>query len=42
MKISVCPKCYKAGKVIEGKLVSKEYELWLKYFCENCKDTYKE
>lgn len=47
MKLSVCPKCYKEGKIVEGKFINKVYNhndfnSWSVYYCKECKDSYKE
>jgi hypothetical protein len=46
MQISVCPDCYKKGKLIEGKsinVVSSAFgSYYLIYWCKECKNSYKE
>lgn len=45
MKISVCPDCYKKGELIKGKILNECYvngEVYVMYWCENCKESYRE
>jgi hypothetical protein len=42
MMISICPKCYEKGKIVEGKFLNSVGFHWLVYWCKDCKDSYKE
>jgi hypothetical protein len=45
MQISVCPNCYKEGKLVEGKIIntgSAFGNYYRVYWCKECKDSYTE